>query len=108
MMPKPMVKTPITLETLGATIIDQLRFTLRSRLRAMSLSSQSFDRPPSRKTTCAVSVAIVEAPRSEIDTSAFLRAIESLIPSPTKQTLRPSCWRRSTIPALSAGRTCAK
>ncbi len=39
---------------------------------------------------CAVSVAIDEAPRSEIDTFAFLRAIESLMPSPTKQTLQPS------------------
>ena len=66
----------------------------------MSLSSQSLERPRSRKTTCAVSVAIVEAPRNEIDTSAFLRAIESLIPSPTKHTLRPSFWSRSTIAGL--------
>ena len=42
------------------------------------------------KTTCAVSVATLEAPRSEIDTFAFFRAIESFTPSPMKQTLRPS------------------
>ena len=44
----------------------------------------------------AVSVAIDDAPRSEIETSAFLSAIESLIPSPTKQTLRPSAWSFAT------------
>ncbi len=49
MIPKPIVNTPKTLVTLGATIIDQLLFTLRSRSRAMSRRSQSFDRPPSRK-----------------------------------------------------------
>ncbi len=36
----------------------------------------------------AVSIAIDEAPRSEIDTLVFLSTIESLIPSPTKQTLQ--------------------
>ena len=44
----------------------------------------------------AVSVAIDDAPRSEIETLAFLSAIESLIPSPTKQTLHPSFWSLST------------
>ena len=48
------------------------------------------------KTICAVSVAIVDAPRSEIETLAFLSAIESLMPSPTKQTVRPSFWSSST------------
>ena len=62
----------------------------------MSRSSQSFASPSSRKTMCAVSVAIDDAPRSEIETFAFFRAIESLIPSPTKQTLRPSFWSFST------------
>ena len=52
----------------------------------MSRRSQSFDSPCSMNTICAVSVAIDEAPRSEIDTLAFFSAIESLIPSPTKQT----------------------
>ena len=58
----------------------------------MSRRSQSLESPSSRKTMWAVSVAIEEAPRSEIETLAFFRAIESLIPSPTKQTLRPSFW----------------
>ena len=35
-------------------------------------------------------------PRSEIETLAFFRAIESLMPSPTKQTFRPSFWSFST------------
>ena len=55
------------------------------------------------KTMCAVSVAIEVAPRSEIETFAFFRAIESLMPSPTKQTFRPSFWSFSTYSALSAG-----
>ena len=36
------------------------------------------------------------ADATEIDTFAFFSAIESLIPSPTKQTFRPSFWSRST------------
>ena len=48
------------------------------------------------KTMCAVSVAIDVAPRSEIETFAFFSAIESLMPSPTKQTLRPSFCSFST------------
>jgi hypothetical protein len=43
-------------------------------------------------TTCAVSVAIDVAPRKEIETFAFFKAMVSLMPSPTKQTLRPSFW----------------
>src|SRR5208337_3461911 len=43
-----------------------------------------------------IQVAIDEAPRNEIDTLAFLRAIESLIPSPTKQTFLPSFCSFST------------
>ena len=39
----------------------------------------------------ALSVAAVDAPRRETETCAFFSAIESLIPSPTKQTDRPSC-----------------
>ncbi len=96
MTPNPIVNTPIMLVTLGATIIDQLRLTFRSRSRATSLRSQSLDNPPSRKMTWAVSVAMVDAPRSEIETSAFLSAIESLIPSPTKQTVRPSACSFAT------------
>ena len=56
----------------------------------------------------AVSVAMVEAPRSEIETLAFLRAIESLMPSPTKQTFLPSAYSFATYSALSAGSTWAK
>jgi len=37
-----------------------------------------------------VSLAIVEASLKEIETSACFSAMASLIPSPTKQTLRPS------------------
>ena len=59
-------------------------------------------------TTCAVSVAIVEAPRNEIETLAFLSAIESLIPSPMKQTVLPSFCKSSTYFALSCGSTSAK
>ena len=44
MIPKPIVNTPIMFVTFGATIIDQLRFTFRSRSRAISRSSQSRDR----------------------------------------------------------------
>ena len=62
----------------------------------MSRRSQSFESPSSMKTMCAVSVAIDVAPRSEIETFAFFSAIESLMPSPTKQTLRPSFWSFST------------
>ena len=51
----------------------------------------------------AVSVAIDDAPRSEIDTLAFLSAIESLIPSPTKQTLRPSFWSFVDVVGLVGG-----
>ena len=47
-------------------------------------------------TTWAVSVAIEVAPRNEIETFAFFRAIASLTPSPTKQTFRPSCCSFST------------
>ena len=90
MMPKPIVKTPTMQKMLGARIIAQLRLTLWSRSRAMSRRSHSFESPCSMKTMCAVSVAIDDAPRSEIDTLAFLRAIESLMPSPTKQTFLPS------------------
>ena len=91
-MPKPSVNTPATQAMFGATIMFQLRRTLRCRLPAMSRSSQRWASPSSRNTMWAVSVAIVEAPRSEIETLARLRAIESLMPSPTKQTLRPSAW----------------
>ena len=90
MIPKPIVKTPAMQATLGTRIIVQLRLTLRSRSRAMSRRSHSFDSPCSMNTICAVSVAIDDAPRSEIDTLAFFRAIESLMPSPTKQTFLPS------------------
>ena len=107
-MPKPAANTPATQITFGTTIMCQLRFTFVWRLRAMSRSSHRWASPSSRKTIWAVSVAIVEAPRSEIDTLAFLSAIESLMPSPTKQTFRPSAWSLSTYSALSAGSTCAK
>ena len=36
------------------------------------------------------SVAMADAPRNETDTSACFSATESLMPSPTKQTDRPS------------------
>src|SRR5262249_20419146 len=94
--PGPSANTPRKRGAVRAPLHDQLRFTFRSRSRAISLSSQSRDNPPSRKTTWAVSVASEEAPRSEIETSAFFSAIESLIPSPTKQTVRPSFWSLST------------
>ena len=96
MIPNPIVNTPAMQAMFGARIMDQLRLTLWSRSRAMSRSSQSFASPSSRKTMWAVSVAIDEAPRSEIETLAFFRAIESLMPSPTKQTLQPSCCSFST------------
>ena len=96
MIPNPIVNTPAMQAMFGARIMDQLRLTLWSRSRAISRNSQSFASPSSRKTMCAVSVAIDEAPRSEIETLAFFRAIESLMPSPTKQTLQPSFWSFST------------
>ena len=96
MIPKPIVKTPAMQAMFGTRIIVQLRLTLRSRSRAMSRRSQSFASPCSMKTMWAVSVAIDEAPRSEIETLAFFRAIESLMPSPTKQTFLPSFWSFAT------------
>ena len=103
MIPNPIVKTPAMQAILGARINHQLRRTLRSRSRAMSRRSQSLDSPSSRNTMWAVSVAIDDAPRSEIDTLAFLSAIESLIPSPTKQTLRPSFWSCDHVVGLVGG-----
>ena len=103
MIPNPIVNTPAMQAMFGARIMDQLRFTLWSRSRAMSRSSQSFASPSSRKTMCAVSVAIDEAPRSEIDTLAFFRAIESLIPSPTKQTLQPFLLELLDVVGLVGG-----
>ncbi|KJR41484.1 hypothetical protein MCHI_002621 [Candidatus Magnetoovum chiemensis] len=60
------------------------------------------------KITWALSVAIVEAPLKETETSAFLRAIESFMPSPTKQTFLPIFCSLSIRFALSSGRTWAK
>ena len=94
--PKPSVKTPITEARLGARIMFQLRWVFLSSRWAISRSAHNLARPCSRKTIWAVSVAMEVAPRSEMDTLAFLSAIESLIPSPTKQTLRPSLWSFST------------
>ena len=53
------------------------------------------------------SIATLEAPFNEMDTLAFLSAIESLIPSPTKQTDLPACYNCSIKAALSAGKTSA-
>ena len=42
-------------------------------------------------------------PASEIETFAFFSAIESLIPSPTKQTLHPSFWSLLDVIGLVGG-----
>ena len=53
-------------------------------------------------------VATVEAPASEIETCAFFMAIESLMPSPTKQMVWPSACSCSIKLALSSGNVSAK
>jgi len=87
-MLKPNMKTPATHKVFGRRIRCQLLRTLFSNACETSIRVQIFARLSSMKTICAVSVAMVEAPRSEIETFAFFKAIESLIPSPTKQTVR--------------------
>jgi len=87
-MLKPKMKTPATHKVFGRRIRCQLLRTLFSNACETSIRVQIFARLSSMKTICAVSVAMVEAPRSEIETFAFFKAIESLIPSPTKQTVR--------------------
>ena len=70
---KPSPKTPATQSRFGSRMRFQLRRTLRARPREKSNRSTIFVRLSSMKTTWAASVAMLEAPRSEIDTSACLR-----------------------------------
>src|SRR5271170_7434167 len=83
----PKRNTPAMQKPFGTRIRFQLRCTLCSRASEKSFRSQILARLSSMKTICAVSVAMEEAPRREIETFAFFKAIESLIPSPTKQTV---------------------
>ena len=62
MIPNPSVKTPAMHAIFGARISCQLRRTLRSKSRAISCRSHSLERPSSRNTIWAVSVAIDDAP----------------------------------------------
>ena len=93
--PQPSVNTPATQTAFGTTSIRQLRRTFRSRSVAMSRSSHRRPSPSSSNRISAVSLAMLAAPRSEIETSAFFKARASLIPSPIKQTLLPARWSRS-------------
>src|ERR1700751_2840955 len=95
-IPKTSVNTPAMQRMLGTRISPQLTRTLRCRSEAMSSNSQSLSSPGSMNTTCAVSVAIDVARRSEIEKLGFFKAMASLMPSPTKQTLRPPFCSFST------------
>src|SRR5262249_61968859 len=87
MIPKPKVNTPAIHAIFGARISLQLRRTLWSRSRETSRKSQILDSPSSRKMMWAVSVAIDEASRREIEILGCLMEIESVLPCAAKHTL---------------------
>src|SRR5262249_31890772 len=84
-------RAPRTIATaLGTTTMPSPRRTCRMARSPASKAAISFSRPPSRRTTSAVSSATSVEPWSEIPTSASASAGASLMPSPTTATTLPA------------------
>src|SRR5262249_24269649 len=92
---------------LGARTSCSISLTRFMAPSATPKTAGNRSRPPSRRTTSAVSSATSVPPWSEMPTSATASAGASLIPSPTIATLRPSALSRRMTFALSSGRTSA-